>query len=87
MVKRLLVIFVIGWLAACGTPTTAPSGANPAVYGTQGARMVSDSSATMMAATAVAQSQQLAATAAAQEVVNATLGAMLVTRDAQDVRQ
>ncbi len=88
MVKRaafIVVLVAFGLLAACATP--APdTGGNPAVYGTQGARMVSDSAATVQAATAAAYQQQFAATASAQTAANATMGAMLVTRDAQDVR-
>jgi len=88
----LLVLLMA--LSACATPPPGGSGANPAAYGTTGARMVSDSAATLQAATAQAFDANLsgtrqaqAATAQAQEVANATMGAMLVTRDAQDVRQ
>lgn len=88
MVKRaafIVVLVAFGLLAACATPAPG-TGGNPAVYGTQGARMVSDSAATVQAATAAAYQQQFAATASAQTAANATMGAMLVTRDAQDVR-
>ncbi len=89
----LLCVFLLS-LAACAPPPSSGSVANPAAYGTTGARMVSDSAATLQAATAQAFDASLsgtrqaqAATAQAQEIANATMGAMLVTRDAQDVRQ
>ncbi|MBK8989755.1 MAG: hypothetical protein IPM39_27465 [Chloroflexi bacterium] len=82
------------FFTACATPPPTGSVANPAAYGTAGARMVSDSAATLQAATVQAFDASLsgtrqaqAATTQAQEIANATMGAMLVTRDAQDVRQ
>ncbi|MBK8128049.1 MAG: hypothetical protein IPK53_03605 [bacterium] len=100
MVKKdfplVAVAFVTGFwiLAACATPVQPGASSNPVAYGTAGARMVSDSAATLQAATAVAYEQQIvatrqaqSATIAAQEIANATMGAMIVTRDAQEVRQ
>lgn len=90
MVKVFPLLSLI-LLVACATPQTA---VNPVAYGTTGARMVSDSAATLQAATVAAYGQQVeatraagVATAQAQEVANATMGAILVTAAAQDVRQ
>ncbi|MCB0057417.1 MAG: hypothetical protein KDE45_10335, partial [Caldilineaceae bacterium] len=89
-----VMLALLAALSACATPPSGGSGANPAAYGTTGARMVSDSAATLQAATVQALEANLSgtrqaqvATTQAQEVANATMGAMLVTRDAQDVRQ
>jgi hypothetical protein len=88
---KVFPLLALMLLVACATPQTA---VNPAAYGTTGARMVSDSAATLQSATAAAYSQQVeatriagAATAEAQEIANATMGAMMVTSVAQDVRQ
>lgn len=92
--KKYLVIAILItelWLASCATPTQPGNGGNPAVSGTAGARMVSDSMATMQAATAVANDRNIeasrqaqAATAVAAESGNATMAAIITTRNHQD---
>jgi len=94
VVKRFfaLLIVVLPLLAACVAQPGA--GGNPVAYGTTGARMVSDSAATIQAATAIAMNHQMeatrqaqAATVQAQEIANATMGVMIVTRNFQDMQQ
>lgn len=93
MSKYLVIAILVAslWLASCATPAQPGNGGNPAVYGTAGARMVSDSMATMQAATAVANERNIeasrqaqAATAVALDASNATVAAVIATRNHQD---
>jgi hypothetical protein len=98
MVKRVVLpvlAFLAVVFAACQpAPTGTGGNGNPAAYGTTGARMVSDSMATMQAGTAVAYQIQVAgtrqaeaATAVAQQNANATMAVVIVTRNHQDTVQ